>query len=177
MSDESVTERDAEGTPEVVNGLDGLRAELEQARAQAVEYLDGWQRARAEFANYKRRVEAERSEAGFHSATNLLARLLPIVDDLDRAMLERPKAWPTEGELGQWAEGIVLIHRKLQNLLDVEGVSPIATEGATFDPALHEAVTLEADSGHEPGEIVGEVRKGYRIRDRVLRPALVRVAK
>jgi molecular chaperone GrpE len=151
----------------------GLLAEVGELRAKADEYLDGWQRARAEFANYKKRIEREQDESRSRAAAAVLAKLLPIEDDLLRAVHERP-----EGEaLQHWAEGIELIERKLAALLEAEGVEVIPAEGAVFDPELHEAVTHEPSDDHNEGQIIEVIQPGYRIGERILRPARVRVAK
>jgi molecular chaperone GrpE len=150
-----------------------LNAELADLRAKADEYLDGWQRARAEFANYKKRIEREQEEARGRAAAALLAKILPIEDDLRRAVRERPEP---EG-LSHWADGIGLIQRKLEALLETEGVEVIPAEGVAFDPALHEAVTYEPSNDHQEGEIIEVIQQGYRLGERVLRPARVRVAR
>ena len=150
-----------------------LQAELTQLRAQADEYLDGWQRARAEFANYKKRIERDQEEARGRAAAALLAKILPVEDDLRRAVRERPEA---EG-YPHWADGIELIQRKLAALLEAEGVEVIPADGVAFDPALHEAVTYEPSNDHKEGEIIEVIQQGYRLGERVLRPARVRVAR
>jgi len=150
-----------------------LQAELTELRAQAGEYLDGWQRARAEFANYKKRIERDQEEARGRAAAALLAKILPVEDDLRRAVRERPEA---EG-YPDWADGIELIQRKLAALLEAEGVEVIPADGVAFDPALHEAVTYEPSNDHEEGEIIEVIQQGYRLGERVLRPARVRVAR
>lgn len=147
--------------------------ELKELRAKADEYLDGWQRSRAEFANYKKRIEREQDEARGRAAAALLAKLLPIEDDLLRAVRERPDGEALRG----WAEGIDLIQRKLAALLEAEGVEMIQAEGATFDPELHEAVTHEVSDEHQEGQIIEVIQPGYRLGERILRPARVRVAK
>lgn len=154
-----------------------LQKELESAQAQAAEYLDGWQRARAEFANYKRRVEKEQSEAYQNAATRVIGRFVEVLDDFNRAEQDKPADTSDPTALAKWAAGVSLIQRKLQNILDAEGVEHIPAEGQVFDPALHEAVTHEDSDEHEPGQIIGVVRQGYRVGDKVIRPALVRVAK
>jgi molecular chaperone GrpE len=152
-----------------------LQAELAELKAKADEYLDGWQRSRAEFANYKKRIERDQDEARGRAAAALLAKILPIEDDLLRAVRERP---PGDGEaLRSWSEGIELIQRKLAGLLEAEGVAVIEAEGAVFDPALHEAVTYEASDDHNEGQIIEVIQPGYRLGERILRPARVRVAR
>ncbi len=150
-----------------------LQEELEKAQAQAAEYLDGWQRAQAEFSNYKKRQETERAQMRAFANANLLRKLLPIADDFERATATLPS------DLTQltWCEGIFMIRHKLDGVLESEGVKSIETEGQSFDPRYHEAVTYEEVSGYEEGQIIGEVQRGYILDERVLRPALVRVAK
>jgi molecular chaperone GrpE len=153
--------------------LEGLRKAVEVAETQAAEYLDGWQRAQAEFSNYKKRQEAERVQMIRLASATLLQKLLPIVDDFERAM----GTLPAELSRLTWCEGVFLIKHKLDAVLQSEGVKPIEVEGQMFDPCYHEAVTHEEAPGYEEGQIVGEVQRGYTLGDRVLRPALVRVAK
>ena len=157
--------------------LAALQAELDVAKAKAAEYLEGWQRARAEFANYKRRVEKEQSEAHQYAAARVIGRFLDAIDDFDRAMADRPADEASAEALSRWAAGVGLIHRKLQTVLESENVERVPAEGQPFDPNLHEAVTHEDSDGHEPGAVIGVVRQGYRLGERVIRPALVRVAK
>jgi molecular chaperone GrpE len=150
-----------------------IQSELESIQAQADEYLDGWQRARAEFANYKRRIEREQAEARDRIAGNTLIRFLGVMDDLERALKDRP----SDGDAASWAEGIELIYRKLSALFIAEGVEEILADGTSFDPALHEALSHEESDEHAEGQVIEVVQRGYRMGDRVLRPALVRVAK
>jgi len=150
-----------------------LQAEVTELRVKADEYLDGWQRARADFANYKKRIERDQEEARGRAAAALLAKILPVEDDLRRAVRERPEA---EG-YPHWADGIELIQRKLAALLEAEGVELIPADGVAFDPALHEAVTYEPSNDHKEGEIIEVIQQGYRLGERVLRPARVRVAR
>ena len=150
-----------------------IQSDLENIQAQADEYLDGWQRARAEFANYKRRTEREQAEARDRIAGNTLVRFLGVMDDLERALKDRP----SDGEAASWSEGIELIYRKLSALVIAEGVEEILAEGTSFDPALHEALSHEESDDHAEGQVIEVVQRGFRMGDRVLRPALVRVAK
>jgi molecular chaperone GrpE len=152
--------------------IEQLTGELESARQEAADNRAGWQRAAADFANYKRRSEQER-EATLGLANEMrLAKLLNVVDDFDRALAAMP---PELQHLG-WIEGIWLVERKLRALLESEGVTPIDAVGKPFDPREHEAVIHE-DSSAPDGQVIGEVQKGYRIRDRVLRPSLVKVSR
>ena len=164
-------ESDAETTAAVE--LEQLQKELEEAKTQAAEYLDGWQRSQAEFANYRKRQEAERRQQVRLSNAALIAKLLPLLDDLERAV----QTLPTGLRNLTWIEGILLIQRKLEVLLESEGVERIEAEGKTFDPLYHEAVTHELVEGFEEGQIIGEIQRGYKLGDRVIRPALVRVAR
>jgi molecular chaperone GrpE len=149
-----------------------LQAELAQAQAQASEYLDGWQRARAEFANYKRRVEAERDDIRCRSNEALLLKLLPIVDDFERAL----EALPPELAENPWINGVTMILNKLKAFLESENVTAVTAVGQAFDPQWHEAMLQEETSDHPDGTVLMELRRGYRLGDRMLRPALVKVA-
>ncbi|TEU15579.1 MAG: nucleotide exchange factor GrpE [Anaerolineales bacterium] len=162
-----------EGPTEEIDELPALRQELEEQKSKAAEYLDGWQRARAEFANYKKRIEKEQEDMVKFANGAFIARLLPVMDDFERAF----QTLPLELMGMTWLEGIALVQRKLQMLLEQEGVTVIETEGQMFDPTLHQAVTHEESEEHEEGQIVGEVQKGYKMGDKILRPSLVRVAK
>jgi molecular chaperone GrpE len=150
---------------------------LEQSRAEwqakANEYLDGWQRSRADFANYKKRIEREQAEIYQRTAGSILKRHLEIIDDLERALRNRPG----EGDGAIWSEGIDLVYRKLTNILESEGVKAMQTEGKMFDPNFHEAISSEDSPDHQSGEIIEAVQKGYFLGEKVLRPALVRVAR
>jgi len=150
-----------------------LAPELVEAQAKAQEYLDGWQRERADFFNYKRRIEREMAQSAQNALGNALRRYLDIADDLERALRNRP----AEGEGAAWANGIDLIYRKLLAAFEADGVKMIDTEGAFFDPSLHEAISQEDDPKLESGQIIGVVQTGYMLGERVLRPARVRVAR
>lgn len=150
-----------------------LAPEVERLKAESAEYLDGWQRARAEFANYKKRIEREQEESRARVVAELLTRYVGVLDDLERALKDRP----TDGEAAAWASGIDLIYHKWLAILEAEGVEPIQPEGQPFDPNFHEAVSHEASDDHTEGQIIEVIHQGYRLGDRVLRPALVRVAK
>jgi molecular chaperone GrpE len=149
------------------------RAELETAQRERDEFLAALQRERAEFQNFKRRTAEEREASLGLAAEGLIRKVLALADDFDRAIESRPPHIADE----PWVEGIAVIDRKLRQLLESEGVSPIDAEpGTPFDPRDHEAVANVPGSGHEDGAVVEELRRGYRLRDRVIRPALVAVA-
>jgi len=152
--------------------MESLKKQLEECQAQSDNYLDQWRRAAAEFANYKKRAEREQTEVTKHCNAAVLARLLPTLDDMDRAFQNLPE----DLESSPWVEGMALVHRKLHTILEQEGVQAIETEGQTFDPALHEAVTHEPNDAVPEGDIIGELQKGYLLNDRVLRAAKVRVS-
>lgn len=150
-----------------------LREEWEKAQAQSEEYLEGWQRARADFANYKKRIEREQKDIYQIAAASIIKRYLEVLDDLELALANRPES----GEGAEFANGVELIYHKLQSILEKEGVYPMKAEGEEFDPNLHEAISSEESPEHESGEIIGVLKKGYMQNERVLRPALVRVAR
>ena len=152
--------------------LDALQQELAECRSKSDEYLDGWQRARAEFTNYRKRVERDQALMQQNLTGSIVKRYLEVVDDLDRALKNRPQ----EGDGAGWANGIELVYRKLINILESNGVTRMPA-GGMFDPNLHEAITSEDSDHHQSGEIIEVVQQGYLIGDRVLRPALVRVAR
>ena len=156
-----------------VDDSDSLQQELTKARSEAAEYLEGWQRARAEFANYKKRVERDQALIYQNAASSVIRRYVDIIDDLERALKNRPQ----EGEGLSWAGGVELIYRKFLAILESEGVTQTDPTGEMFDPNLHEAVTSEDSPDHESGEIIEVLQKGYLIGDRILRPAMVRVAR
>ncbi len=160
-----------EGVPEI--DVEALQQEIEDLRSKADEYLDGWQRSRAEFANYKKRTEREQALAYQSAASSIFKRFLEVLDDLDRALKNRPQG----GEGGAWAEGIDLVYRKFYAILEAEGVKVMDAQGEYFDPNLHEAITQEDSDEFESGQIIQVVKNGYTIGDKVLRPALVRVAR
>ncbi len=153
--------------------IERLTGEAEAARRQSDEYLALLQRERAEFSNYKRRTAEERERELGLAGEDLIRKVLAVADDFDRAIDARPPDFDGNA----WADGIAAIDRKLQALLDSEGVNRIdASPGRPFDPREHEAIANVPAIGRRDGEIVEEVRRGYRLRDRVLRPALVAVA-
>ena len=149
-----------------------LYSSLDEMKAKADEYLDGWQRARAEFANYKKRILKENTEIHQVARGDVIKIYLDILDDLSRALDERP----TQGEGKSWSEGIELIVQKLQSRLETEGVKPMNPLGEDFDPNIHEALMQEESDEYDSGQIIAVVQEGYWLGEKVLRPALVRVA-
>lgn len=151
-----------------------LEEQLALAREEAGRNLENWQRTAAEMANFKRRQEEQMRLQRDRIKGEVLAGLISALDDMDLAFQNVPEE--ISGQLVGWVEGFRLVQRKLDKILDDQGVALIKTDGE-FDPNLHEAVSHEDSDGHQEGQIIEELRKGYRIGQRVLRPALVRVAR
>jgi molecular chaperone GrpE len=153
--------------------IETLSNQAEASRIQADEYLNALQRERAEFLNFKRRTAEERQRDLGLAAEDLIRKVLVLADDFDRAIEARPESIAAD----PWFEGVSAIDRKLRQLLESEGVTEIdARAGTPFDPRAHEAIANVPGTGRPEGEIVEQIRRGYRLRDRVLRPALVAVA-
>ena len=178
-----MTERPTNGAPEdalhargpsraeLIEKLEDMQRVLDETREQSDEHLRGMQRAAADFANYRRRVDEEREGLSQFSNALLLSKVLTVLDDFDRALETVPP-----GQNEAWVDGIRLVERKLRALLEAEGVTEIEALGQQFDPNLHEAVVHEETADHPDNQVIGELQRGYRLRDRVLRPSLVRVA-
>ena len=157
----------------LVAQIERLTGELDAARKEGEEYLDSLQRERAEFQNFRRRTAEERLRELGLAGEDLIRKVLTVADDFDRAIEARPQSIAHD----PWFDGISAIDRKLRQLLESEGVTAIdAAAGKLFDPREHEAIANVPGTGREEGAIVEEVRRGYRLRDRVIRPALVAVA-
>lgn len=151
---------------------DQLQKDLETARAEAQAHRESYQRALADFQNLKRRVEIERNEMYQNAVGTVVKGFLEVGDDLERALKNRPTAEPGKA----WADGIELVFRKVTSKLDAQGVKIIEAQGQMFDPHFHEAIGQVEDSRYESGQVVEVLAPGYAIGDRVLRPAIVRVA-
>lgn len=158
---------------DVAAAADELREALQAAQAQADEYLRLLQRTKADFVNYQRRSEQDRSELERYAAAGVLLRVLRVVDDFERAV----SAVPSELAGEPWVEGVLLIERKLRATVEQVGLRPIEAIGRPFDPLEHEAVGQEAVPPEQEGIVVREVERGYRLHDRLLRPARVRVGR
>ncbi len=171
---EEGAEETEEGLPfEGEDELAALNAALAEAEARAEEYLDGWQRARAEFANYRRRQEQQRKQMQVNAKANVLVQLLPVMDDLKRAL----EAVPEEIEGNPWVSGVEQVQRKWQAALEREGLSALLVKaGESFDPNIHEALTHEPSTEVEAGKVIEVVQPGYEVDGVILRPALVRVS-
>ncbi|RPH56206.1 MAG: nucleotide exchange factor GrpE [Acidobacteria bacterium] len=151
---------------------EALAAELADLRHEQEELRNQLLRKAADFDNYRKRVERERREMAELAAQDLLLELLPILDDFERALdvVVAPGA-------ERYRDGVELIYRQLQELLKKRGVIPIEAVGTDFDPHVHQAVVHEASTTHRDGEVIAELRRGYRLGDRLLRPVMVKVAK
>jgi molecular chaperone GrpE len=145
---------------------------LVELRQERDDLHDRLLRKSAEFDNYRRRIERERREQSDQAVVELLQSLLTVVDDFDRALTVE-----SGPDADGYRKGVELIHAKLHDMLKKHGVRPIETLGADFDPNIHEAVIHETSPEHRDGEVIGELRKGYRLGDKLLRPAMVKVAK
>jgi molecular chaperone GrpE len=165
MADESVTD----GPDASVGALDG--AEPTQMQRERDDFKDRWLRKSAEFDNYRKRVERERREQADQAVIDILQDLLLVVDDFDRALTV------SGDEGGAYRKGVELIHAKLHDMLRKQGVRAMDVVGADFDPNVHMAVMHEESPEHREGEVIGELQKGYMLHDRLLRPAMVKVAK
>jgi molecular chaperone GrpE len=173
MTDEdTMNPADTEGpgteTPEASEAATGL----EIVKRERDDYYDRLLRKTAEFDNYRKRIERERRAHAEQAVTDLLRDLLLIVDDFDRALLV-----DADENAASYKKGVELMNTKLHDLLRKLGVRPIKAIGEDFDPNLHQAVTHEDSPGHREGEVIEELRRGYTIGDRLLRPAMVKVAK
>ena len=165
MADDPLTDTPDVDAPASTDRVSDLERERD-------DYKDRWLRKTAEFENYRKRVERERREQADQTVTDLLLELLVIDDDFDRALTV------DAGEGGAaYRRGVELIHGKLQDLLGKRGVRPIEALGSDFDPNVHQAAIHESSPGHREGEVIGELRRGYMIGERLLRPAMVKVAK
>jgi len=186
MSDKSVTDRSASPATASSSADDAGRAaspggdqeallstdQVADLQRERDEYHDRWLRKTAEFDNYRKRLERERREQADQAVTSLLLDLLAVVDDFDRALAAGA------GQGGEaYRKGVDLIHAKLHDLLHKQGVRPVETVGADFDPTIHQAVSHEPSPGHHDGEVIEELRRGYTMGPRLLRPAMVKVAK
>ena len=148
---------------------DALKRQLEEAEAKVSEYKDGWARSQAEFQNYKKRLDRDNELMYASMKGDIIKKVLPALDDLERALQNRLAD-------DAWANGIELIARKLQNMLGAEGLKRIEAEGTEFNPNFHEAISHEPSENVASGHVIAVVQNGYMLGERVIRPALVRVA-
>jgi molecular chaperone GrpE len=178
MSDEHDTDSTARTPPtdppaSEPTSLDELRAALAAAREEARQNLDRWVRERADLENLKRRSAKERTDAVRYGTEALIRELLPVVDNLERAVQHAPDT----PEARPVVEGVGLVLRTFHDVLERHGVTRVEAQGSRFDPNHHEAVAHVESAEHEPNAVVEEHQRGYRLHDRLLRPALVTVSK
>jgi molecular chaperone GrpE len=152
---------------------EALKEELTKVQAESKNNMEGWQRERAEFSNYKKRIDRENALLNQTITGSIIKKYLVILDDMELALKNKPAS----NDGAAWAEGIELIARKLQSIMDSEGIERINQNKVQFDPNLHEAISNEEIPGFESGEVIEVVRQGYKLGDRILRPAMVRVAR
>lgn len=165
MSLESEERQKAEATPDSED-IESLRQALAEEQAKAEANLAGWQRAQADFINFKKRSEQERGDLTRFANANLMLELLPVLDDMERALEHTPAKLASIA----WVDGVNLIYRKFKASLEAQGLAQIEALGKPFDPNLHEAV--RQDKGKE-GIVIEEILKGYQLHDKVIRPTMV----
>ena len=164
------------GGPEVAE-LVATRAELKRLEGEVKDLRDSLARRQADFENYRKRMERERSETFNRVVVDIAAKLLPVLDNLKRALETEASVEASESdEFRHFLSGVDLIYKQLYGVLDALGVKPILAEGEIFDPHLHEAVVTEPTDDYEPDTVMQEIVRGFRVGDRLIRPALVKVA-
>ncbi len=178
MSEDQAVNGSADTTTEATAAdpapsVEELQTRIAQLEKESAEHKDQWLRAMADYKNFKRRADQERAELIRGASAGLLLKLLPVLDDLERAM---GSVTPDVSET-PWYGGFKLIPHKLQTILESEGVAPIEALDQEFDPTLHEAVIFEEGGEGETNKVIAELQKGYKLRDRVLRPTMVKVGK
>lgn len=178
MEDENTKEpiEEKEQGPEevAIRDIETLQKDFDQLKAKSNEYLDSLQRERASFANYKKRIDQDQLLVYESALVDQVKMFLPVVDDLERALKNKPNELTIE----QWVSGIELILQKLLKTLESKEVKAFEVKpGDAFDPTFQEAVTHEEDANYSDGQVIETVQNGYKLKDRIIRPALVRVAK
>ncbi|MEP6568257.1 MAG: nucleotide exchange factor GrpE [Acidobacteriota bacterium] len=165
-----------QGGPEVAE-LVATRAELKRLESEVKELRDSLTRRQADFENYRKRTERERSETYNHVVVDIAAKLLPVLDNLKRALETEASIEASESdEFRHFLSGVDLIYKQLNGVLDAFGVKPVLAEGEHFDPHLHEAVVTEPTDDYEPDTVMQEIVRGFRVGDKLIRPSLVKVA-
>jgi len=170
-SEEAKSVEAAAESPEEAEELP-IEEQLAHALAEAEEYKDRWMRSQAEFANARKRMDRQRTEAYLNAKADVVMKLLPALDDFERAVASTPKHISEDS----WYEGIQLVERKFKTMLENLNITQIAAIGEPFDPNFHEAISQEPTDEFESGVVCRELQKGYQIGDRVIRPSLVIVA-
>jgi len=172
MPDDAINDQESTGAATEPREQESQESPLDALRREKDALQDRLLRTAAEFDNYRKRVERDRRDQLDAMSADALADLLPILDDLERALQA-----PATGAADSFRKGVELIHRQMLELLRKRGVKPIQAVGADFDPRFHESVMSEPSPDHREGEVIQELRRGYTLGDRLLRPAMVKVAK
>lgn len=176
FADDEVEVRESKGGPDTAE-LIATRAELKRVEAENADLKDRLARRQADFENYRKRVERERSETYNHVVADIATKLLPVLDNLKRALEAESSIETVESdEFRHFLSGVDLICKQLNGVLEALGVKPIAAVGEQFNPHIHEAVVTEATDDYEPDTVMQEIVAGYRLGDKLIRPALVKVA-
>jgi molecular chaperone GrpE len=164
------------GGPEVAE-LVASRAELKRLEGEVKELRESLARRQADFENYRKRMERERAETYNRVVVDIAAKLLPVLDNLKRALETEASVEASESdEFRHFLSGVDLIYKQLNGVLDAFGVKPVLAEGEQFNPHLHEAVVTEPTDEYEPDTVIQEIVPGFRLGDKLIRPALVKVA-
>lgn len=171
MTEETINHGEDQSAAQPQSSIEEMQQRLQQIEQESASFKDQYLRSTAELRNYKRRAEQERADLIRSAGANILIKLLPILDDFDLAMMHTPEHITTD----PWFNGISLIQSKLLSILDSEGVKPIPALGAKFDPNYHEAVMHEQAGPKNAGKVTAELRRGYMLHDRVIRPTMVKV--
>ncbi len=171
MPNRKTTKQTTEEAPYQISAeeLNGLKLQIAEAESKKQEYLEALQRERADFTNFRRRMDAEKSQMWVQASDETIKKLLPVLDDLERALANRPADQA-------WASGVEMIYRKFQNIVEKEGIIRIEAIGQPFDPNLHEAILQEPSDSYPSGSVTAVLQQGYLHGERILRPALVKVA-
>lgn len=170
VEEQTETEVEQKKEPSLEEIVEELRGKLEEKEKEAKEYLEIAQRIKAEFDNYRKRTEKEKAEMISYGHEQVIIELLPVIDNFERALA-------IEGDYNSLKEGLELIYRQFKKVLDKFGVREIEAEGQIFDPYKHHALAQEEVEGKQPNEIIEVFQKGYYLKDKVIRPSLVKVAK
>jgi molecular chaperone GrpE len=169
---EQATPEATEQGPEAID-IAALKDELAESKKQSEYHLDQWKRSAASLQNYRKHVEKERADLAKSAKANVIMQLLPVLDDLERAFV----TMPFELSSFTWTEGLAFIDRKLQLTLEKQGLEEIRALGEPFDPRLHQALLEEETEQYADGHVMAVLQKGYKLDDRILRPALVKIAR
>lgn len=169
VTSNDVSESTSSDVEQLSAEIESLKKQLAEAEAKTSEYKDSWLRSQAEFQNFRKRLDRDNEMMYVSMKGDIIKKVLPVLDDLERALQNRSAE-------DAWANGIELVARKFQTILESEGVKKIEALGTEFDPNYHEAISHEPADGAQSGHVIGVVQNGYMLGERVIRPALVRVA-